>query len=108
MANHRVPIASALEAFSVEATVTVPGGGSVVTSGIWVTPLSEEMPVGQDFSRREPRRVLALPRSDVPQLPRGSTIVAVEDGGAVLRTWQVDGIDRMEGDCVRAIVVPVN
>jgi hypothetical protein len=109
MANHRVPMASALDAFSVPATVTVPGGDAVETRGIWVSPLTEEMPVGRELQRRDPRRILALPRADVPQPPKGTTIVCVEDGGDDddLRTWRVDGIDRMEGDCVRVIVVAV-
>lgn len=100
-----VPLDVALAAFGVPATVTPPSGAPIQTTGLWVSPLTEDVPSGHDLMRREPRRVFVLPRSAVGVLPRGSQIVAVEYGGTVARTWQVDGIERMEADHVRAIVV---
>lgn len=91
----------------VDATVTVPNGDPVETRAIWTQPVSELMPVGHDFQRREPRRVLALARSAVPQLPRGTLIVAAEYEGATPRSWKVDAIERMDADQVRAIVLAV-
>jgi len=98
------PLDLALSAFGVPATVTPPSGAPVQTTGFWVTPLTEDVPVSHDFTRREPRRVFVLPRSAVGVLPRGTRIDAVEYGGTVVRAWQVDGIERMEADHVRAIV----
>jgi hypothetical protein len=100
-------IGLAFDAFAVVATVTPPGGSAIVTRGFWVSPLVENMPVGQDLNRRDPRRVFVLPRADVGALPKGSVVVAVEYGGTVARTWTVDGIDSMEADHVRAVLKPV-
>lgn len=96
-----------LSAHGVAATVTPPPPDDVPvsTTGIWATaPLQDEQPAGTDFRRREPRRVLALPKTDLPILPRGTTIVAPEVMGGVDKTWRVDGLDRSEGDHWRAIV----
>lgn len=96
----------AFDAFSVSATVTPPGGVVIPTRAFWVSPLDERAPVGHDFKKREPRRLLVLPRN-VGALPKGSVVVAVEYGGTVAREWMVDGIDSMEADHVRAIVTAV-
>lgn len=96
-----------LAAHGVTATVTRPAPDStpVTTTGIWHTaPLEEQRPVGTDFQRRDPRRVLALPRSALATLPRGTTIVAPETIGGDDKTWTVDGLERVEGDTWRAIV----
>lgn len=91
-------------AFGVAATVTVPGGPPVATTVVWMAPVQEDLPVGHDLQRREPRRVLVVRRVDVPALPRGSVIVAAERGATVARPWKVDGIDAADGDQFRAIV----
>jgi hypothetical protein len=100
-----VPLDPAFAAFGVAATVTPPGGAAIETKGFWITPLQEDMPVGYEFSRREPRRILVLPRPAVGVLPKGSAIAAAEYGGSTVRQWKVDGIDQMDADHVRAIVV---
>lgn len=95
--------------FGVPVTLTPPGGVALTATGIWLPSLTEEMPVGRDFQRREPRRVLALRCIDeygaLPALPRGTVIVAAEHGG-IARTWKVDGIDLQTAEQIRVIVVP--
>jgi hypothetical protein len=97
-----------LSAHGVDATVTrpAPDNTPIVTTGIWLQPLEESRPYGTDFQRREPRRVLVLPRANVPTLPRGSAVVAPETRGGTPITWRVDGFDRaVDPDYWRAIVV---
>lgn len=92
----------------VAATVTrpAPDNTPVVTTGIWLSPpLEEPRAVGTDFQRREPRKVLALPRNVLSKVPRGTTVVAPEAIGGANKTWRVDGYDRVEGDHYRVIVV---
>jgi hypothetical protein len=105
----RVPFSPALAAFGVPATVTrpEPGAQAVTTTGFWVTPLAETTPIGTDFQRREPRRVIVFPRDGaVPEIVRNTLVVAPEMQGQANRTWRVDGLELVEPDCVRAIVVP--
>ena len=96
-------------AHGVPATVTrpPPDGAPVVTSGIWLSrPVEEQLPVGTDFQRREPRRVMVLPRDVLSRVPRGSLITAPEQLGGVVKTWRVDEFDRTEADQWRVVVVP--
>jgi hypothetical protein len=93
----------------VDATVTVLSGSPVVTRGIWLQHPDEVMPVGRDFQRRDPRRLLQLPlTTELPDIPRGSTIVAAPRGTTVARTWRVENVDSTDADQVRVIVAPVN
>ncbi len=92
--------------YGVAATVTPPGQAAVPARGIWLQPLSEEMPVGRDFQRREPRRVLGFRVSEIAAIPRGSVIAAAEHGGAT-RSWKVDGVELQTPEQIRVIVVPV-
>jgi hypothetical protein len=87
-----------VSAHGVDATVTrpAPDNAPIQTRGIWVTtPLEEPRAYGTDFQRREPRRVLALARSAVPTLPRGTTVVAAETIDGTVKTFRVDGLDPM-------------
>lgn len=97
---------------SVPATVTLPEPDDPIeTTGIWLPPLVEEQPFGTDLRRREPRRVMALPRdatlTQVP--PRGTLILAAEYLGtdAPVRSWRVDGTQSHDADHFRVILVPV-
>jgi len=104
----RPAFAAAMEAFGVPATVTrpAPDNTPVETTGVWVSSLEEARPVGTDFQRRDPRRVMALPRDVLSTLPRGTMVVAAEELGGVVKTWKVDGLDRVvEADCWRGILV---
>lgn len=93
-------------AFSVPATVTPPGEAAITTTAVWLPELVEDLPVGRDLNRREPRRVMALRRDEVPDVPRGTVIVAVEAIGGDARNWQIDGIQATEPGHFRVIVVP--
>jgi hypothetical protein len=98
-------------AHGVTATVTrpAPDNSPIVTRGIWITsPLGESRPYGTDLQRRDPRRVLALPRSAVSTLPRGSIVVAAEAPGGAVKVWRVDGLDpTVVVEQWRAIVIEV-
>jgi hypothetical protein len=106
----RPSMASALAAFGIPVVVTRPEPGSqpVSTTGIWIVPLIEDRPIATDLSRREPRRVLAIPRnSAVPEMVRSTVINAAEYAGGTAQNWRVDGIEQpIEVDCIRVIVVP--
>ena len=96
--------------FGVAAVVTPPGEAAFETTAIgWLPSLTEDMPVGHDRQRKEPRRVLAFRLVDefgaIPAMPRGTLIEAAEHGGAV-RTWKVDGTDSQTAEQIRVIVVP--
>jgi hypothetical protein len=107
MGDIRVPMAAALAAFGLPITVTVPHGTAVSTTGIWVNPLAEPMPYGADYARREPRKVLAIPRTAaLDAVPRGSVIVAAESDGGPVVTWRADGLDGQTlHDEMRVVVV---
>jgi len=92
---------------SVAATVTRPDETPIETIAIWLTDETEDRPTGQDFSRRDRRRVLALKTADVPTVPLGTRITAalpVVDASD--QGWVVDGFDRYEAEHVRVVVVP--
>src|SRR5688572_18387890 len=96
MADVRVPVGVLLTAFGVPATVTRPAPDTtpIATTRVWLPALEEPQPYGTDFQRREPRRRLALPRSVLPTLPRGTSVAAPEIAGAAVKTWTVDGLER--------------
>jgi len=98
-------------AHGVTATVTrpAPDQAAIVTRGVWITfPLEEPRPYGTDFQRREPRRVLALPKSALATLPRGTVIVAADRVGGSIKVWRVDGLDpQVVTEQWRAIVTEV-
>lgn len=92
----------------VDVTVTRPGVYlPVATRGIWLPPVVDEVPFGHELARREPRRILALPRSDVDSAPRGTVIAAPESPGSVTVTWVVDGLaEAQTPEHLRVIVRP--
>lgn len=96
-----------LNALGVDAIVTPVGGGAIATKGIWLPALVEDLPVGQELQRREPRRVMGFSRAVVGVLARGSAVVAVDPGGTVARTWRVEGTDRLDGDQHRVVLAAV-
>lgn len=77
-------------------TRPAPDDAPIETSGIWmVVPLDESRPVGVDFQRREPRQVLVIPRlATLPTLPRGTTLLAPELAGGVVKGWRVEGFEQ--------------
>lgn len=106
----------AAKTHGVDLTITVPGGSPVVRShgaglgGIWIQHPDEALPVGRDFQRREPRRLMAIPLdAALPDVPRGSVIVAAPRGSTTPRSWRVDNVDRFEAaDQIRVIVTSVS
>lgn len=110
MTDTRVPLNPAIEAFGLPATITPPGVGQtpISTSGFWVSPLSEDAPIGTEFHRRDPRRVFVMPLSaQVPEQDRGAVLAAAEYLGGVTKNWQVVGLGQVvEPDCQRLIVKP--
>jgi hypothetical protein len=93
-------------AHGVPVTVTrpAPDDDPIETHGIWIVPITESAPLG-GFGRQEPRRILALRRDQVPTVPKGTVIVGPPKADADPVGWRVDGIDRIEADHVRVIVV---
>ena len=96
------------DAFGVPAMVTrpAPNDTPIETTGVWVEVAEMEVPSGLAFQRKEPQRLLALMRAEVPTVPRGTAVLAPEIlGGAVLR-WRVDGLDRADADHHRVYLIP--
>lgn len=93
-------------AHGVPVTVQPPDSDEIETRGIWVTPISEDVPIGSEFSRREPQRVMALSRLAVPSVPKGTVIQAPEKSGDEIAVWRVDGLERKDADHHRVIVIP--
>ncbi len=106
MGDCRPPLSAALRAFGLAATVTVPDGAPVSTTVFWMPPSTEQVPSGTDFRRAEPQRVLVVPLSAVPAIPRETVIAVplVKDGDIL--EWSVDGFERLESDHYRLVVVP--
>lgn len=90
------------------ATVTrpAPDNTPIETVGVWLPPATEGFPTGADFQRREPQRVMALRRDEVPSVPRGTLIAAPEKGGDAVQVWRVDGFERYDADHHRVLVIP--
>lgn len=113
-ADVRVPFGLLMEAFGVDATVTIPGGDPIATAGVWILPSTPEFPsneelgggYGGNFQRREPKRVLALSRDAVPTVPRGTDVIAPERAGDAPRAWMVDALEHVDADHTRVLVVP--
>jgi len=104
----RVPLDPIFDAFGVPATVTrpVPDEFPIVTTGVWVSPEMVEAALGTDLSRTERQRMLALPTSAVPTVPRGTRIDAPELLGGAVKPWRVDALGPADAEIHRVIVVP--
>lgn len=92
----------------VDATLTRPFPDEVPVSTrvIWLGPDTEDVPVGTAFQRRESRRVVAIRRTDVASVPRGSILEAPEYAGGPVQRWRVDGVHHTTPEHVRVTVVP--
>lgn len=104
-----IPLDPFFTAFGVSVTVTrpAPDDDTIATSAIWVPTTTEDLPGGEVFHRRDPRRVLALKRDEVPVIPIGTTILAPELPSGPDQHWRVDGFERSEVDLWRVVVVPI-
>ncbi len=90
-----------------------PGGFSIATRGIWLTPDTEDFPGALTLRRRERSYVLAVPLADIPHgsivlapLPpfAADLLEAPPSPGALLR-WTVDGFAGLESDHTRLRLV---
>lgn len=90
-----------------DATVTrpYPDDTAIATRAIWLLPLTEDAVDGSELQRKEPRRLLALRRDEVPTVPRGTIVDVPEWGSDVGARWRVDGVDRIDPDHTRVVVV---
>ena len=114
-----------LSVYGLDVTVTLPGEAPIATQGIWQTPVrtaandqirdvTGASDRGGDWWQSDPRRkVLGLPRTDLPTpavgapvVPLGTQIAAPEIQGGTVLSWVVEGTEREEAEHVRVIVVP--
>lgn len=102
-------LTSSAHGVTVTVTRPAPDQAPIVTRGTWATtPLEEPRPYGTTFQRNKPRRVMALPRADLPTLPVGSIILAAEFGSSTIKVWRVDSLDaQIIVEQWRAIVIEV-
>jgi hypothetical protein len=89
-------------------TFNDPELGSIDTTGIWLPELEEDAPYGSDLRRRDPRRLMALPRNVLATMPRGTTVDAPDRSGDVVKSWRVDGLGRHEAEIWRVILIPLS
>jgi hypothetical protein len=106
--DFRVPLDPIFEAFGVPATVTRPAPDEIpiLTTGVWVSPLTLDMPPAMEFQRKESQRVMALTRTEVPTVPRGTIIEAPEMLGGTVQRWRIDGIEQTDSDHHRVFLLP--
>ena len=103
----RPPITAAMDAFSVPAVVTLSYTSPVTTRGIWVTPITEDVPIGE-FQRLELKRIMALSKTDIPKIPIGTEIVAPEISGGPTKIWKVDALELADDERNRVVLVEVD
>lgn len=112
----RPPITAAMDAFSVPAVVTLSYTSPVTTRGIWVTPITEDVPIGAgsgrrsvgEFQRLELKRIMALSKTDIPKIPIGTEIVAPEISGGPTKIWKVDALELADDEHNRVVLVEVD
>ena len=94
----RPPLSLAMDAFSVPAVVTLKSENPVTTRGVWLSPEAVGFDVGDEYQGRAPKRIMAIGKSDVPTIPRGTKIVAPEESGEATKTWEVQESARVQND----------
>ena len=105
MSDLRPAIGPALTVFGLPATVTLPGEEPVVTVAIWLPPVSV-VTEGVMVQTDRPQPVLALPRADVPAVPRGTLIEVAESESGEVKAWLVESVLGLQVDEIRVIVIP--
>jgi len=106
MADLRPLLDPIWRAFALPVTVTLPGGASVETSGVWIFPQTIEAPEGAEARVADPRRTLALRRDEVPEMLRDSRVRAAERDGLPVLDWRVDGFGRIDPETIEVLLVP--
>lgn len=102
-----MPFSAAQAAFGVSALVTrpAPDHAPITTIAVWdARPLEDQRAPGQEYSRLDPRRRLALSRSEVPTTPIGTVIECPLEAGGESKTWRCEGRETSESDCWRIVV----
>ena len=89
-----------------DAAVTRPWENPIPAKVFWLDPLDEPSPIGRDYARRGPRWLLAVRRSEVPELQRGSLINGSGPPGSTISTWQVDSMELVNRECFYVGVIP--
>ncbi len=99
---------SGLLALSVVATSITPPGEAAITGARWTWNgnLIEEHAASASLQRREPRRVASVQRSEVPEIPRGTIVVAPEEPDAADQTWRVDAVVDVQATYISVVVIP--
>lgn len=110
MFDIRPDIGVPFDLLGVPASVKVPTPGSlwVSTVVVWLGPVVDTAPYGEEGPRVEPRRRLALRRADIPAAPKGTRVRASETLGGPSAVWHVDGLAQpAEADELRVFVSQV-
>lgn len=107
MQDIRVPFAFAQDAFGVPAQVTRPAPDNTMLPAtvVWMSPSTIGHPDGAAFQRREPIQVVAIARSEVPTLPRGTRLLAPLLFGGASETWVVEEVVLQDADSWSALVL---
>lgn len=78
----------------------------ITAQAIWILVGTQDEPAVTDFRRRDSVRTLAIQRSDVDTIARGTRIDAPLTQGGTSQTWLVDRVDISERDVIRVLVTP--
>jgi hypothetical protein len=99
---------SGLLPLSVTATaITRPGEAAIDEAAfVWHGNIIEDHPSGGTLRRNEPRRVGSFRRSEVTDVPRGTTFDAPEKPGGAATTWRVDGHADTQANYITVVVMP--
>jgi hypothetical protein len=106
-----VALDATFDLLALDITVQRPEPDAVpyTTQGVWLSPLDESQPFGQDITRKDPRRVIVMRRSaTLPEIVRGTKILAPELDGGTVKTWKVDGfVQATEPDIIRPVLIQI-
>ena len=75
----------------------------IETRGIWLVPETAGLPSGAEFQRKNGRRIMALRRDEVPEIPRKTTVTIAAD--PLDEIWMVDSVDTIDADHYRVTLV---
>lgn len=99
---------AALGAFAVPITVVGTTGHRtpVATEGFWLPAEPEDADVARDYTAREPRQVMVVPRAGLPEgFERGAIITAPEMWTDVVREWEMQRFESADADHFRVYLI---
>jgi hypothetical protein len=88
-----------------QVTRPAPDDTVIVTTVIWLTAGSEQLPRGAGFGRVGPTHLMAVRLDAVPTVPIGTVIMAAPPTGGTAMGWKVDGIAAVLADHVQVHVI---